>query len=569
MIDELQKIREIYGWFTAETKPSAVDGFDNFELTSILRRKELAIPLDSFENFLRFIYKHSNNLDVEKIPYFLKLTNYLFSEKQIFIVKKPAQIGATTFFTALFAYYFLKYRLPVMYIAVDSGKADIIQNQLAIFLRSLGVQTLIKEPDFMLTDIGVIYFAYSTSAKSFRSKPAAFVFIDEAAGMPINIGGEGDVISLALARTTTFSNIRKIFVFSTPTHDASFLEKYYLKSDKIFTYKLKCNVCGHLFDPAVNDIISKSLIKCHNCHEKINRYEAIANGEWCEAGTENTSDIWAFKMNSICSPLADLKDIQYRYKLAENDMFALRSFLNLIMAEEYKMSEGGFPPIKIGTLQEEEGDIVLYSADPHQSDVHICEIVFKQSGFIYLKNAQIMSHGDYIEWLKTVPACVIDVGFFSNYDIASLPHELRNRMVAVKGSNRQEVVGEFVLYLRKKYIGLNLIYRQDVLMRLYRLCMEDKVLMNENISKEFLSQILTGFSKMGIQINKKNGKYFWAIPDEFHEYSHFIDCLIYAIAIFEHYKHSENFISRFTKRLKSVIIKNDGDKKNLLPIRIL
>lgn len=569
MIDELQKIREIYGWFTAETKPSAVDGFDNFELTSILRRKELAIPLDSFENFLRFIYKHSNNLDVEKIPYFLKLTNYLFSEKQIFIVKKPAQIGATTFFTALFAYYFLKYRLPVMYIAVDSGKANIIQNQLAIFLRSLGVQTLIKEPDFMLTDIGVIYFAYSTSAKSFRSKPAAFVFIDEAAGMPINIGGEGDVISLALARTTTFSNIRKIFVFSTPTHDASFLEKYSIKADKLYVYKVKCPVCSFSFEPAVNDIADKNHLTCHNCKNKINRIEAIQHGFWDVIEKDTASDIWAFRINSICSPLSDLDDIAYRYRLAENDMFALRSFLNLIMAEEYKMSEGGFPPARLATLQEEDGDIIIYSADPHQSDVHVCEIVFKENGFVLLKNAMIMSHGDYIEWLKTVPACVIDVGFFSNYDIASLPHDLRNRMIAVKGSNRQEVVGEFVLYLRKKYIGLNLIYRQDVLMRMFRMAMEEKLVLNENINKEFLSQILTGFSKMGIQINKKNGKYYWSIPDEFHEYSHFIDCLIYAVAIYEHYKYSENFISRFTKRLKNVIIKNDSDKKILSPIRIL
>lgn len=572
MIDQLSKLREIYNWFNEAVAPCAVDGFDDFELVGLLKREPLEIPLNSFDEFIRFVYKNSPNLDVDKIPNLMKMVPYLFSEKQIFIIKKPAQVGASTFFLQLIAYYFLKYRLPVMYIAVDSGVCNIIQSQLVSFLNSLGVKVLMKEPDFVLTNYGVIYFAYSTSADSFRSKPAAFVFIDEASGMRPNIGGEGDVISLALARTGTFSNIRKIFVFSTPTDDNSFLEKYFPKADKLFVYKVQCPICEFRFEPAVNDIVDKYHIKCQNCHNAINRIDAINLGGWDCIDRDNPSDIWSFRFNAITSPLTDLLDIQYRYKIAMNDMFALRSFLNLVMAEEYKMNESGFPMPRLGTMDIEENDIILYAADPHQSDVHVVEVVFKPSGFAYMSDARIMSHGEYMDWLNTVPACIIDVGFFSHFDIASLPSDVRNKLVAVKGANRQEVVGRLVLFLRKKYIGLNLIYRQDVLMRMYRMAMEQRIVINENINRDFLMQIKTGFNKMSVQFNKRTGKYYWCIPEEFHEYTHFIDCLLYAIAIYEHYKYNENFVEFFTKRIAKDVGKRherSNEKINIMPIAVL
>jgi len=510
----------------------------------------------------------NSGLDVNKSIAFLKLQDIIFSDKQIFILKKPGQIGATTYFTALFAYMFLKYKLPMMFISVDSGKADIVQNQLATFLQSIGIKVLIKEPDFLLTNIGIIYFAYATSAKSFRSKPAAFVFIDEAAGMPSNIGGEGDVITLALARTTTFSSIRKIFVFSTPTHEKSFLEKYYDKSETYYVFQLRCEHCGFMMEPKVSDIVDADKLLCSNCKNNFNRINSIHNGEWVSIdGNEKGSGIVGFRLNLLTSPLANLDDISYRYHLSKSDILALRSFLNLVMAEEYRISESTFPQFTVGKLQPCENEVVLYSADPHHSDIHVLEIAFRSDGYVYIKNGFVMSHGEFIEFLKTIPFIIIDVGYLSNADVASLPYEIKNKFIQVRGSYQRVIKGMYLMFARNKYAGVHFIFRQDVLMRLYRLAMDGRLYINEKANEAMIKQITVGISKMIISVDKKSGKYYWSIPEEFHEYSHFIDCLIYAVAIYEHYKNTD-LIFNLTKSLKCDNVKsNDGIK--LKPIRIL
>ena len=289
MINVLQKIKTIYSELNETSmEASQLEGFSDIDLLEYISVKnENKIPTNSFDEFLRYIYINSG-LDYRKVPYFEKLNPIVLSNREnIVIFKKPAQLGATTYFTCLFAYYFIKFRMPMLYVSVDENKISIIKNNLSIFLKNLGIDILIKEHEFLLTNIGIIYFAYSTSAKTFRSKPAAYVFIDEAAAMPTNIGGEGDVISLALARTTTYSNMRKIFVFSAPTVDNTFFENYYYKGERFFVFQNKCSVCGTFFEPAVNDIANDNNFKCPKCLNNINWIQSCNDGEWREVKKEN------------------------------------------------------------------------------------------------------------------------------------------------------------------------------------------------------------------------------------------------------------------------------------------
>ncbi len=562
MIDARFKLHSIYKNLILYEK-SKIDGFNDFNLLSSISYTN-HIPLSSFDDFISFLYKNSG-LELKKSIAFLKLKDIIFSEKQIFIFKKPGQIGATTFFTALFAYMFLKYKLPMMFVSIDSGKADIVQNQLASFLSSLGVKVLIKEPDFLLTNTGIVYFAYATSAKSFRSKPAAFIFIDEAAGMPINIGGEGDVITLSLARTTTFASIRKIFVFSTPTDDKSFLEKYYDKAEKYYVYKIRCEHCGFLTEPKVKDIVGGDMLICPNCKNEYNRISAIDNGEWISEDGDKNTDIIGLRINLISSPLSNTSDILYRYRLAENDIFALRSFLNLVMAEEYRVSENVFPKFTISTLQPCESEIILYSADPHYSDVHMLETAFRSDGYIYIKNGYVMKHGEFVEFVRKVPFVIIDVGYLSTADIESLDSDVKSKLIQVRGSYQRSIKGRYLMFARNKYAGVHFVFRQDTLMRLYRLASDDRIYINPS-AVDVAKQIMTGLDKMSIGVDKKTGKYYWYVPDEFHEYTHFLDCLIYAVAIYEHYKNT-NLIRVLTKSLKCDNIKDVSLK--LRSVRVL
>jgi phage terminase large subunit GpA-like protein len=91
---------------------------------------------------------------------------------------------------------------------------------------------------------GVLVMTGANSAVGLRSMPVRYLFLDEVDGYPIDVEGEGDAISLAEARTRTFSR-RKIFIVSTPTiAGASSIEREYEASDQR-RYFVPCPHCGH------------------------------------------------------------------------------------------------------------------------------------------------------------------------------------------------------------------------------------------------------------------------------------------------------------------------------------
>lgn len=68
---------------------------------------------------------------------------------------------------------------------------------------------------------GILFFASAQSATDLRSMPAMYLFCDEVDAFPEDCEGEGPPLNLALARTRTFRNKRKIFLTSTPKEESS------------------------------------------------------------------------------------------------------------------------------------------------------------------------------------------------------------------------------------------------------------------------------------------------------------------------------------------------------------
>jgi phage terminase large subunit GpA-like protein len=90
---------------------------------------------------------------------------------------------------------------------------------------------------------GHITMAGANSASSLASRPIRIVFLDEVDRFPTSAGTEGDPVSLAKKRTTTFWN-RKIIMTSTPTvKGASRIEQAFLESDQR-KYYVPCPKCG-------------------------------------------------------------------------------------------------------------------------------------------------------------------------------------------------------------------------------------------------------------------------------------------------------------------------------------
>ena len=66
---------------------------------------------------------------------------------------------------------------------------------------------------------GILVLTGANSATGLRSMPARYIFLDEVDAYPASADEEGDPVTLAEARTTTFSHRRKVFMVSTPNLD--------------------------------------------------------------------------------------------------------------------------------------------------------------------------------------------------------------------------------------------------------------------------------------------------------------------------------------------------------------
>jgi phage terminase large subunit GpA-like protein len=91
---------------------------------------------------------------------------------------------------------------------------------------------------------GILVLTGANSATGLRSMPARYVFLDEVDAYPASADEEGDPVTLAEARTTTFAHRRKVFMVSTPTiRGLSRIEREFEASDQR-RYFVTCPHCG-------------------------------------------------------------------------------------------------------------------------------------------------------------------------------------------------------------------------------------------------------------------------------------------------------------------------------------
>ncbi len=93
---------------------------------------------------------------------------------------------------------------------------------------------------------GILVLTGANSVTGLRSMPARYVFLDEVDAYPASADEEGDPVTLAEARTATFSHRRKVFMVSTPTiRGLSRIEREYEASDQR-RYFVPCPHCGQM-----------------------------------------------------------------------------------------------------------------------------------------------------------------------------------------------------------------------------------------------------------------------------------------------------------------------------------
>lgn len=202
---------------------------------------------------------------------------------------------------------------------------------------------------------GVLVMTGANSAVGLRSMPVRYLFLDEVDGYPVDVEGEGDAISLAEARTRTFSR-RKILIVSTPTiAGVSSIEREYLDSDQR-RYFVPCPHCAHEQWLRFEQLRwekghpEATTYVCEACSESIQeRHKTwmLEHGHWraTAAGHGRTA---GFHLSSLYSPIGwrSWEDIARAWELAAHretgSAAAIKSFKNTELGETWA-EEGEAP----------------------------------------------------------------------------------------------------------------------------------------------------------------------------------------------------------------------------------
>jgi phage terminase large subunit GpA-like protein len=192
---------------------------------------------------------------------------------------------------------------------------------------------------------GILMIGGANSGAGLRSMPIKNLFCDEVDAYPVDLDGEGDPVSLAERRTTTFSR-RKVFLCSTPTiKDFSRIEAEYLASDQR-RYFVPCPDCGHMQWLQFGNIRwqdddpKTAAYCCESCGVLIperHKTDMLAAGEW-RATAPSDGLTAGFHLSSLYSPLGwkSWADIVGEFLKAKADAPMLKTWVNTVLGETFE-----------------------------------------------------------------------------------------------------------------------------------------------------------------------------------------------------------------------------------------
>lgn len=184
----------------------------------------------------------------------------------------------------------------------------------------------------------------ANSAAGLAARPIRIVLLDEVDRYPPSAGAEGDPVSLARKRSTTFWN-RKIVMASTPTiKDESRIEAEWLESDQR-RFFVPCPDCGEYqilrwsgvrWDD--DDRSGESAVyvcdHCGSLWDDFTRWQAVRAGEW--RATEQFNGKAGFHLNEIYSPWVRLAEMVAAFIEAKKLPETLKTFINTSLGETWE-----------------------------------------------------------------------------------------------------------------------------------------------------------------------------------------------------------------------------------------
>ena len=188
---------------------------------------------------------------------------------------------------------------------------------------------------------GSLSLVGANSPAGLASRPIRIILADEVDRFPASAGSEGDPLSLARKRTSTFHN-SKIIAVSTPTiRDVSRIEDAYEKSDRR-EYFIPCKHCEHqqtLKWPNVRwqdsdpDTAGYLCEECGSIWTDADRRWSVRNGQW--VANEEFKGIAGFKISGLYSPWTPLADGVREFLSVKKNPEQLKVWTNTYLGESW------------------------------------------------------------------------------------------------------------------------------------------------------------------------------------------------------------------------------------------
>lgn len=206
---------------------------------------------------------------------------------------------------------------------------------------------------------GHITIAGANSPAGLASRPIRVVLCDEVDRYPASAGTEGDPISLARKRSTTFWN-RKLLMGSTPTvKGASRIEAAFEASDKRH-YLVPCPHCG-TFDRLRWEHVKwpdgaprEAFYACQHCGGVIgdaDKVRMVSLGRW--EATAEFRGVAGFHLNELYSPWVAFGDTAAAFLDARDSPERLQTWVNTALGETW-VEKGDAPsPDRVLDLRRE------------------------------------------------------------------------------------------------------------------------------------------------------------------------------------------------------------------------
>lgn len=273
----------------------------------------------------------------------------------VIVVMTSAQVGKSEALNNMLAYFMAHDPGPILFLQPTLEMAEAFsKDRIAPMLRDCqmlaGLVEDAKSRDAGNTLLhkqfpgGHLTLAGANSPASLASRPIRIVLADEVDRYPISAGTEGDPLSLAVKRTTTFHDA-KIVLTSTPTvKGASRIAQAFAESDQRCFY-VPCPHCQERqtltwsqvkFPPNAPEQAQYCCAHCASLWTEAERTAAVRAGEW--RATAAFTGTAGFHLNEFYSPWRTLAAIAQDFLAAKEYPERLKTWVNQTLGETWEVA---------------------------------------------------------------------------------------------------------------------------------------------------------------------------------------------------------------------------------------